>query len=75
MLLETMVDVGLGLIIVGAKSLSIFLSGTRHRQRRFCTFKKSAQNHNEKKETRKSLFFNFIAFVVVYAICSRVFHL
>jgi L-lactate permease len=73
-----------GLIIVGAKSLSIF-----------CTFKKSAQNHNEKKETsknqnesketsknrnqkketRKSPFFNFIAFLVVYVICSRVCHL
>jgi hypothetical protein len=64
MLLETMVDVGLGLIIVGAKSFSIF-----------CTFKKSAQNHNEKKETRKSPFFNFIAFLVVYVICSRVCHL
>jgi hypothetical protein len=68
MLLETMMDRGLGLIIVGAKSLSIF-----------CTFKKSAQNHNEKKrpakietkkkETRKSPFFYF------YVICSRVCHL
>jgi hypothetical protein len=68
MLLETMVDRGWWLIVVGAKSLSIF-----------CTFKKSAQNQdqnrNKKKETRKSLFFNFIAFVVVCVIFSRVFHL
>ena len=63
MLLETMDECGLGLIVVGAKSLSIF-----------CTFKKSAQNQdqnrNQKKETRKSPFFNFIAFLVVYFICS-----
>ena len=75
MLLETMDECGLGLIVVGAKSFSIFLSGTRHRQRRFCTFKKSAQNQdqnlNQKKETRKSPFFNFISFLVVYFICSR----
>jgi hypothetical protein len=34
------------------------------------TFKKSAQNHNEKKETRKSPFFIFMSFVVVCVICS-----
>jgi hypothetical protein len=43
MLLETMVDVGWWLMIIGAKSLSIF-----------CTFKKSAQNHNEKRDQQKS---------------------
>jgi hypothetical protein len=62
MLLETMVDVGLGLIVVGAESLSIFLSGTRHRQRRFCTFKKSAQNHNEKKRPGSPLFLILLHF-------------
>ena len=35
MLLETMVDVGWWLMIIGAKSFSIF-----------CTFKKSAQNQD-----------------------------
>jgi hypothetical protein len=74
MLLETMVDVGWWVDCCGGKIFFNFLSGTRHRQRRFCTFKKSAQNQdqnlNQKKETRKSPFFNFIAFVLV-VICSR----
>jgi hypothetical protein len=68
MLLETMVDRGLGLIVVGAESLSIF-----------CTFKKSAQNQdqneNEKKRPGSPLFLILLhlyslSFVVV-VICSR----
>ena len=75
MLLETMVDCGWWVDYCWGQNLfQFFLSGTRHRQRRFALLKK-VPKITIKKRDQEVPFFNFIAFVDVYCMFSRVLHL
>ena len=74
MLLETMVDCGWWVDYCWGQNLFQFFALLK-KVPKITIKKETSKNRNQKKETRKSPFFNFIAFVDVYCMFSRVLHL